>query len=380
MTPDPDKGCTQVRILHMDEKPVLSGYLESLPDANHFSIAFCTSEQEARELLKNESFDIIVAEHRPPGMDALALLRDACLISPSLPFIFFTDSRDENLPIDALNGGADHYLRKSGDRESVSRNLRETICRTFEKRNAARDLEESERRLQDTPADALYVMQIKRAEETLRKANKKLTYLSSVTRHDILNQVAVLVGYLELLGEDLQDRPGVTDVLKIIETATRKIEQQITFTRDYEELGTKEPAWQNIGDVTRNALRYQKLEGADVSVATGTLEVYADPMLGKVFSNLFDNVVRHAGKFTEITVSFRKEGEEGIVTVEDNGVGVPDAIKERIFARGYGSHTGFGLFLVREILDVTGISIRETGEAGKGARFEIRLPADTWRC
>ncbi|NVO66316.1 PAS domain-containing sensor histidine kinase [Methanofollis tationis] len=233
---------------------------------------------------------------------------------------------------------------------------------------------------QGTLVIARNVTHLKREEERLRDVNKRLALLSSVTRHDILNQVAVLVGYIELLGEDLEDRPELADVLKIIETATRKIEQQITFTRDYEKLGIMAPCWQSVRDVLGIAIGFRRIDGAEVLISTGTLEVYADPMLHKAFSSLIDNAVRHAGAFTTISVTFRTEGPEGIITFRDNGVGVPDAIKERIFSRGFGSDAGFGLYLTREILDITGISIAERGEAGKGACFEIRLPEGTWRC
>ena len=62
------------------------------------------------------------------------------------------------------------------------------------------------------------------------------------------------------------------------------------------------------------------------------------------------------------------------IRVEDDGVGIPDADKEHIFDRSFGQNTGFGLFLAREILGITGLSIRENGVHGKGARFEIIIP------
>ncbi|HEX3002309.1 MAG TPA: ATP-binding protein [Methanoregula sp.] len=64
---------------------------------------------------------------------------------------------------------------------------------------------------------------------------------------------------------------------------------------------------------------------------------------------------------------------------EDDGAGIPDNAKTRIFERGVGRNTGMGLFLAREILRITGISIRETGVYGKGARFELIIPNGTWR-
>ena len=53
--------------------------------------------------------------------------------------------------------------------------------------------------------------------------------------------------------------------------------------------------------------------------------------------------------------------------------------KERIFERGIGRNTGFGLAISREILDITGLGIRESGEAGRGARFEVTAPKQVYR-
>jgi len=64
---------------------------------------------------------------------------------------------------------------------------------------------------------------------------------------------------------------------------------------------------------------------------------------------------------------------------EDDGTGIPPGEKEKIFERGYGKNTGMGLFLSREILAITGISITGNGEPGKGARFEIRVPPGKFR-
>jgi signal transduction histidine kinase len=107
--------------------------------------------------------------------------------------------------------------------------------------------------------------------------------------------------------------------------------------------------------------------------------LFADPMLEKVFSNLLDNSIRHGQRVTEIRVSSQKSGEDLVVVWEDNGTGVAADEKERIFERGYGKNTGLGLFLVREILFLTGITIAETGEPGKGARFEMTVTKGSYR-
>ncbi|WP_243669577.1 ATP-binding protein [Methanoculleus chikugoensis] len=99
-------------------------------------------------------------------------------------------------------------------------------------------------------------------------------------------------------------------------------------------------------------------------------------MLATVFSNLMDNTLRHGESATRVRVRHRP-AENGDLTLvwEDDGAGVPAEEKERIFYRGVGKNTGgLGLFLIREILGITGISIAETGEPGKGARFEMLVP------
>jgi signal transduction histidine kinase len=64
---------------------------------------------------------------------------------------------------------------------------------------------------------------------------------------------------------------------------------------------------------------------------------------------------------------------------EDDGNGVVAKEKEKIFERGFGKNTGFGLALSREILAITGITITENGEPGKGARFEMLVPEGAYR-
>ena len=95
--------------------------------------------------------------------------------------------------------------------------------------------------------------------------------------------------------------------------------------------------------------------GPSVTCTCGTTEIFADPMINKVFSNLFDNAVRHGETVTDIQVWCEKAADTLIITVEDNGEGIPLDEKQKIFEKGFGRNTGIGLFLVREILAITGV-------------------------
>jgi signal transduction histidine kinase len=109
-------------------------------------------------------------------------------------------------------------------------------------------------------------------------------------------------------------------------------------------------------------------------------EVYADPLFEKVFYNLIDNALRYGGdQMKTIRVSSQESDTSLTIVCEDDGVGITDEDKKKLFRKGFGKHTGLGLFLSREILAITGITITENGVPGKGARFEMTVPKGGYR-
>ena len=156
--------------------------------------------------------------------------------------------------------------------------------------------------------------------------------------------------------------------------AVSEIQRIISFTKEYEEIGVQSPEWQDIRDVLRRAAGWLDWNGVNLRIEVSGYMVYADPLLEKVFYNLLDNSLRHGQSVTSIEVSASETGSGLVIVCQDNGPGIPAGEKEKIFGHGYGRHSGFGLFLAREILGITGISIRETGQPGEGARFEILAP------
>ena len=168
-------------------------------------------------------------------------------------------------------------------------------------------------------------------------------------------------------------------LLNDIKDLTRVIQRQITFTKEYQEVGVHLPQWQNIRNLLGNVLQSFENSGITFSSEFENMEIYADPLLEKVFYNLIDNAIRYGVTLTTISI-YPTISDKGLSLVfEDNGVGVEAAQKQEIFKRGVGKNTGMGLFLTAEILAITGITIEENGTFGKGARFEILIPNGTWR-
>ena len=223
------------------------------------------------------------------------------------------------------------------------------------------------------------VTERKRAEEALRQANKKLNLLSGITRHDINNQLNALMAYLGLL-EEMQHDPTLNEYCRNAATAAGRISTMIRFMKEYESIGITTPAWHDcrtfVDIAAKEAILGQIVLKNDLP--TG-LEVYTDPLIVKVFFNLMDNAARYGGKISIIRFSVESRNGDQVITCEDDGAGVATEDKEKIFLRGFGKNTGLGLALSREILDITGISIRESGEPGRGARFEMTVPKGAWR-
>ncbi|MDD3246300.1 MAG: histidine kinase N-terminal 7TM domain-containing protein [Methanosarcina sp.] len=227
------------------------------------------------------------------------------------------------------------------------------------------------------------ITEIYRYQEALKQANTKINLMSNITRHDILNQVNVISGYTELISEvlppDVKEDRRISKYLRNLNKGIEIIHSQIIFTKDYQELGVVFPTWQSISNIAKEAAFAFSGQGLKFSIEDNGLEIYGDPLLKKVFYNLFDNARNHGEHVSEIDVSSHIEGECVVIEVKDNGIGVPPVMKEHIFEKSVGRNTGLGLFLVRGILSITGMEITETGIEGEGARFEIRVPPENWR-
>jgi PAS domain S-box-containing protein len=220
----------------------------------------------------------------------------------------------------------------------------------------------------------------KRAEEALRQVNKQLNLLSSITRHDIKNQVLALKGYIEISRDTLQDPKTLLRFLEGEELAANTIEYQITFTKNYQELGAAAPAWQNVNECIRKAMAALPMRAVHIEPDPADPDVYADPLIEKVFYNLIDNALKYGGDRMKMIRVSSQESDRGLTIVcEDDGVGISAEDKKRLFTRGFGKNTGLGLFLSREILSITSITIIENGTPGKGARFEITVPKGAYR-
>lgn len=232
------------------------------------------------------------------------------------------------------------------------------------------------------PAHLLVITDIterKQAELALNQVNAKLNTLSTITRHDLLNKLTALRGYLDLSKKAAQQNPALLAFLAKEQEIAAVMSEQINFTGFYQDIGVKKPRWIVLEKAIRSAARQLPLQQVALGISVDGWEVYADPLIEKVFYNLMENSLRHGEHVSMISLSAHEI--PGGVAIEycDDGVGIVAADKERIFERGFGRHSGLGMFLIREILSITGITIHENGIPARGVRFVITVPGGAYR-
>jgi signal transduction histidine kinase len=197
----------------------------------------------------------------------------------------------------------------------------------------------------------------------------------------LTNQIFVLSSYLELTKNQLAGQDRILETVEKGVQTVRVVNEIIEYSKDYQDMGAKPPKWQNVKMALLLGLSHISIGEIQHSIETEDLEIFADPLLEKVCQRLFENPVKHGGHVTLIRVWHVIHHESATIVFEDDGRGIPQEKKEQIFLRdeGTGLATTRSLIFVREILDITGITITETGEPGKGARFEIAVPKGAWR-
>jgi PAS domain S-box-containing protein len=229
------------------------------------------------------------------------------------------------------------------------------------------------------------ISELKTAESAMKEMmqkivmmNEKLRVVGGLTRHDVKNKLSIITGNTYLNKLRLTDRREVIESFGDVESAIDAIVRIFDFARDYERLGVEELTYVDAQDAIKKAFSFfSDLRGVKIANECHGLTVFADSMLAQLFYNLIDNSLKYGEKITQIKIHYEK-GQEGQLRLvyEDDGVGISKDAKSKIFSEGYstGKGSGYGLYLIKKMMEVYGWTILETGEPGKGAQFTIIIP------
>jgi len=201
----------------------------------------------------------------------------------------------------------------------------------------------------------------------LERQNARLHEFVSVVSHDLRNPLNVALGHTELARREC-DSEHLDTVGDAVDRCQALVEDLLALARSGKAIGTTEPV--TLPELAREC--WQTTPSADATLAVETDQTISTDRsrLQQMFENLFRNAVNHGGGEVTVTVGEIADG----FYVADGGAGIPDEERDDIFESGYSTAddgTGFGLAIVKEIVEVHGWEIRVTDSETGGARFEI---------
>ncbi|WP_336136432.1 ATP-binding protein [Natronomonas amylolytica] len=209
--------------------------------------------------------------------------------------------------------------------------------------------------------------------QQLERQNERLERFASIVSHDLRNPLSVAKGRVELALEEGTQQEHLEPASEALDRMEELIDELLTLARTGQQIDETEA-------VRVEAIATKSWEMVDAPEASLTVEgeftasVEADPeRFQQLFENLFRNAIEHGGTDVTVTVG-ALDGTRGFY-IEDDGAGIPAEVREEVFEPGFSTTeqgTGFGLPIVREIVEAHGWTIHVTEADDSGARFEVR--------
>jgi signal transduction histidine kinase len=332
-------------VLLVEDNPGDARLVEHYLDASQVAdivgdvtLSHAKSLSDGLDELQRASHDILFLDLGLPESTGLTTLERTLEEVTRIPIVVLTGLDDREIAVQSIQRGAQDYLPKDDlDADTLARSLR-------------------------------YAFERHQQEAELRRKNDRLDKFASVVSHDLRNPLNVAQGRLELVRDecDSEDIHGVAGALERMETL---IDDLLTLARQGDAIDTLEPV--DIVSLVDECWRNTDTGHADIAVETERA-IYADESrLKQLLENLVRNAIEHNEEPVTITIGVDRED---VFYVEDDGSGIRQSERDRIFESGYSTSTGgtgFGLMIVEEIANAHGWTVAVTDGDIRGARFEI---------
>jgi two-component system sensor histidine kinase/response regulator len=387
---------TSPRILIVDDDAAL---LRALPQTlqlrmDGLVVETSDSASAALERIAAVDYDAIVSDIKMPGMDGLALLAEVRRLRPSTPTLLITGHGEHDLAVQALRGGAYDFVQKPIERDYFVASL----SRAIHTRQLSRQVEDQQRVL-ERHADELEHTVEERTRELQDAVHARDEFLS-IASHELKTPLTSLQAHVQMLLRSAQrgEQPPLEQLsrrLEAAEQATKRLVKLINGLLDVSRIsaGRLELERETV-DLAEVAREVAGRFGQDLAEAGCLLELNVERAVGRavgcwdrfrieqVVTNLLANAIKYGpGKPVEVRV----EAGDGVarLVVRDQGIGIAPQQVERIFgqferavsARHYAG-LGLGLYIVRQIIEAHGGSIRVDSQPEKGSTFTVELPRE----
>ena len=304
--------------------------------------------------LEEGHVDVLLLDLGLPESRGIETLERVLEAEADVPVVVLTGQPESDLGVEAVSRGAQEYLVKDDVTPEV-------LGRTIE-----------------------YAIERKEVERQLRRRNEELAILNHLTRHDIRNDVSLVVGRARELRDSVgPEHGGLVD--EIVNSSNHVLQLTRTIGDIVESIsreGDPELSPVDLGGILQAEVETARslYTGGVITVesAPDGVEVRANELLSSVFANLFGNAMLYNDKETpEVTVSTAVDGDVVTVRVADNGPGIPEYQRERLFSApegGMEASTSVGLYLVGQLVEQYGGEVEVENRPEGGAAFDVTLP------
>ncbi|WGI17965.1 PAS domain S-box protein [Methanonatronarchaeum sp. AMET-Sl] len=213
-----------------------------------------------------------------------------------------------------------------------------------------------------------------------KKMEKHKELLHSLLKHDIRNNTQTIAGYLELLNNcEIPQKPN-----KYLEKAKKAVKDSLELINKIETLETikieEKIQKTNINPILKNIINKmeQKAQnkGIKIEYTEKNIQVLGGPLLKELFSNIIENAIQHS-QANKIQIKSQKTENHCIITIEDNGKGIPDKQKNKITQKGYktgqNAGTGIGLYITKKITEKYKGKLKIKNSNTGGTKFKTIL-------
>ncbi|MBU1013095.1 MAG: hybrid sensor histidine kinase/response regulator [Bacteroidetes bacterium] len=380
-----------------DESIILNALKDQLQRkfSTEYDIENSDSGSDALEYIQELIADkidvpLVIADYIMPGMRGDELLKNVHELSPNTLNILLTGQANIEGVTNAVNYASLYrYMSKPWDEDDLELTVKEALKSFYQKREIHQKNEE----LQELNAS----LEVKVQERTveLRALNATKDKFFSIIAHDLKNPFNALLGFSTLLLDDY-DNFTDADRIDLIQTmsdasnnAYKLLQNLLEWSRSQTGSIQWEPDAISLHDIVTATIDLLS-NGASVkeisinAIILPNIVVWADAnMATTVIRNLISNALKYTPKGGEIRVYSKKTDKEIEVTIEDNGVGINETDKEKLFridvnhsTSGTNNEqgTGLGLILCKEFVEKNGGKIWVESIEGKGSKFKFTLP------
>lgn len=381
---------SHARVLIVDDDPAL---LQALPQAinlrmQHVDVDVSDSADKALQLVQQQSYDAIVSDIKMPGMDGIELIERLQIFCPDTPTLLITGHGEHTLAVQALRVGAYDFIQKPIDREYFVTALRRAI-QIYQLRRRIAD----QQKALEQHADELELAVAERTRE-LVEANAAKDVFLSMASHELKTPLTTIKGLSQMLYRLVEQGEKID--LKSVELLANAARRMEILVNDILNTSLVDAAVFSLHLQAENlsALCHETLAAYSAEMGTSLrLEIVESDLpvnvdrerICQVLLNLLSNARKYSPPRSPVTIRVSRRDQQAVISVTDQGVGIPPEHLEHIFDRFYRSPevdvqtgssvgVGLGLYIARKIVEQHDGQLSAISTPGKGSTFTIALP------